>query len=856
MLNEITIFEVFAMFEYSKSDEVRIELFENGILRLEYSRKKVFTDSSTYLTLAKNSLEPLEANLSRDDDFIIFKNGIYDVFIPNKFKNLNKLKCVVSGIEIGLETPEKNTGELPLPENTPEIFILNDKPHIFLPSGGYSLQSVENGEHFKIDVNDGDFYLLFCAKDQHKLRRLYVELTGRSELVRLSTLGLRNSRYYPYSQKEAEAMIENYANHNLPLDNMVIDTDWRKSSDRGIGYEVNDKLFSDLSYFFSFAHSHGVEIMFNDHPEPVEGADDIFSKKEIIYREEKLTGILSMGLDYRWYDRNRITHLISPIDSIHPESFGMYAFEEVTKNFYISKSNSSKIYRRPIIMANVDNIKNGEYIGINDSASHRYSIQWTGDVPSDLVSLKREIANLLKGENSGITYINSDIGGHTGNPDAHDYVRWMQFGSLSPIIRPHCTVSVSRFREPRNYDERVLNIVREYVKMRYRLLPYIYGLDHRNYISGEPPFRMLSWEFKGDRNTHGLLDEYLIGDKVLVAPVCQNGQEIVESFRYISPVEISYYNGRSFLDEKICDRVYDKIDFSASRSFFDEGIPIDDFCCSISTSLSFDEAVVLYVDNDDGVRVFVDGNLIVDDWKEHGVSRSKIGKFIEGKIYSLKIEYFQGKGDAILKLLYEKEESRDKRDIYLPDGLWMDLFDGKIEVGGRKYRRIFPLYKMGLFVKLGSILPLAYYRGNTKKIAKDEFILDYYPSIEGVDKSFIYEDDGVSTGYKYGEYKETKINYYFEKENSKFVVKISKHDGKYDFSSLEKVFSLKFHSLGKYVVKKMEIDEKEVEFSKTSMDKNVFPLSDSKSSRDSDTYWLNFKKRDDQELIIGIYIIA
>jgi hypothetical protein len=54
----------------------------------------------------------------------------------------------------------------------------------------------------------------------------------------------------------------------------------------------------------------------------------------------------------------------------------------------------------------------------------------------------------------------------------------------------------------------------------------------------------------------------------------------------------------------------------------------------------------------------------------------------------------------------------------------------------------------------------------------------------------------------------------------------------------------------------MEIDEKEVEFSKTSMDKNVFPLSDSKSSRDSDTYWLNFKKRDDQELIIGIYIIA
>lgn len=61
-------------------------------------------------------------------------------------------------------------------------------------------------------------------------------------------------------------MILEHEKHNIPLDNMVIDTDWRKASDRGIGYEIDTSLFPDMSGFFAFAHKNDVHIMFNDHP--------------------------------------------------------------------------------------------------------------------------------------------------------------------------------------------------------------------------------------------------------------------------------------------------------------------------------------------------------------------------------------------------------------------------------------------------------------------------------------------------------------------------------------------------------------------------------------------------------------
>ena len=125
---------------------------------------------------------------------------------------------------------------------------------------------------------------------------------------------------------------------------------------------------------------------------------------------------------------------------------------------------------------------------------------------------------MLKASENGIAYVNSDCGGHIGDPEKELFIRWMQFGTLSPVFRPHCTNNVKRTRDPWVYDEETLNIVREYNDLRYRLLPAIYKAAHENYETGAPIFRRLGWNYPKDKRAVKCDDEYMLDD-LLIKPV-------------------------------------------------------------------------------------------------------------------------------------------------------------------------------------------------------------------------------------------------------------------------------------------------------------------------------------------------
>lgn len=171
----------------------------------------------------------------------------------------------------------------------------------------------------------------------------------------------------------------------------------------------------------------------------------------------------------------------------------MYLYYDITKNYFSKRDGEN--FTRPVIMGNVNDVFNGQYRSIKDSASHRYSVQWTGDNLCDLDSLTREIENLIKCSDNCIPYVNSDCGGHRGDPGKELFVRWMQFGTLSPVFRPHCDDQVKCGREPWAYDRETEDIVKEYIALRYRLLPIIYKNAFNNYVCGEPIFKSLGYEY-------------------------------------------------------------------------------------------------------------------------------------------------------------------------------------------------------------------------------------------------------------------------------------------------------------------------------------------------------------------------
>lgn len=832
------------------SGNIRVQLLSGNVIRIEYGKDGKFCNENTFFIPEREQYADTCVAYSENENVVCF--GDYELYVPENAKTLSGVRLEKNGKRVYTYKKIKNSGELPPLSKTPEVFAISDTPRITVPEGGYSAE--RKGE-YTVEENVEDIYLLLCEKDAKLLRKLYVQLTGKPELVRLSTLGGWNSKYYAYTEEEAKQLILDYEKHGVPLDVMVIDTDWR-SCENGWGYDINTKLFPDMKRFFDFAHSHGVEVMFNDHPEPVNGAQ-VFAPEEIEYRERNLQSLMQKGLDIWWYDRNWNVRLESPTESVRWETFGLYLFEDITRHYYQNAAKDKEVYRRPVIMGNIVDVENGDYRGIFDSASHRYSVQWTGDIKSEPESIAQEISTMLKCGNNAIPYCNADCGGHVGNPNLGCFIRWMQFGTLSPVFRPHCTCSVKRFREPWAYDEQTLDIVREYNNLRYRLLPVIYKNAYEAYKNGEPIFKSLAYEYPQDETAAKLTDEYMLGNDILIKPVTGKNPQVIEKQHYTAPVKATYYNGIKLEGEPIATAEYDSLNIILNHTSPEKGVPVYYFSARFETEILFENDIELNVVSDDGVTVWIDGEKAFEDKTLHGATNFPLKVIKGGKPHKVEIEYFQAGGEAAISLCYAETDCEgDYAVVYLPQGKWLDLFDGKVYGGGKTVGRKYGLRETPLFVRLGALLPLAYEARNTKEQKWDKLVFDFYPDKQSTDSGYLYEDDTESTAYKLGQFKKSGYEAYYSEEENAFVVKLNASVGNFEGGKnfKERDITVKYHLLNGAPVRRVTVNGKENAFTENEKDGGVFPLSTAHTAADGAVILTAFKIRTDGEYEVKFYI--
>ena len=830
-----------------RSDGFRIQFLANGIVRIEYANDGKFCDQETFFVPARNFEGGVDFTAQNVRGGVRLVFGGYELLLPRGKRGMSGVVLSRAGKAVYRCRDLSNTGELPPPQKTPEVYALSDIPRIRIPAGGYTYRGELENSGYVIEKDVIDVYLLLCGRDAKKLRRLYVQLTGRCPLVRLSVLGAWNSKYYKYSEASAKQVICDYEKYDIPLDHMVIDTDWRAASDRGIGYDIDTKLFPDMRRFFGFAHDHGVEIMFNDHPEPVDGAKDLLDPKEVRYREEKLQGLLALGLDTWWYDRNWHTALLSPVSGIFPETFGLYLFEDITRHYY-EKAADGGAYIRPLVMGNVNNIWNGNYEAIHDSASHRFGIQWTGDITSDPISLASEVKTLIRASDSGIIYVNADCGGHIGDPDKELYLRWIQFGVFSPVFRPHCTNDVKRFREPWLYDEGTLDIARAFIKMRYRLLPVLYAGAFNSYQTGEPLFRGLGWEYPADKKALSCDTEYMLGKDILIAPVAGERMQKPKQTCYTAPVKAVFFDGTELAGEPIAEATYKKLDLELDNVPPLAGVSAYNFSARFETRVKFERDTDLFLQCDDGATVYVDGRQVLRDDKTHPARLSPLCTVEGGREHSLTVEYFQADGAACCVLYYDAHEE-SKKSVYLPDGKWMDVFGGTVYQGGRAYSRRYAVGEMPLFVRLGALLPLAYDAKNTKEQKWDRLAFDYYPDREARGDGSLYEDDTKTTAYERGEYRLTPYEAFYDAEANAYVVRFGAAQGSFcgerAFSEREIALRLHLAACGKSV-QSVTVDGVGADFCTIARDAGAFPFAAEGGARDGDLAAVTFRAQTDR----------
>ncbi|KAF9009360.1 glycosyl hydrolases family 31-domain-containing protein [Cyathus striatus] len=161
------------------------------------------------------------------------------------------------------------------------------------------------------------------------------------------------------------------------------------------------------------------------------------------------------------------------------------------------------------------------------AGGQRFPVHWGGDCESTWEAMGEALRGALSLTVSGFGYASHDIGGFEGHPPAEIYQRWVAFGLFSTHSRLHGS---SSYRVPWNYGEEAARSMCKFLEAKHRLMPYLYGLSIEARIKGHPVMRAMFVEFLGDRTTHHLDGQYMLGGSLLVAPVLVGPEEETEYY--------------------------------------------------------------------------------------------------------------------------------------------------------------------------------------------------------------------------------------------------------------------------------------------------------------------------------------
>ena len=410
----------------------------------------------------------------------------------------------------------------------------------------------ENKDYYYFAAVDGDldYYFIYGPSIKEVLGG-YTSLTGRAPMQQLWTLGYQQCRWSYDTEKRVWEIADNFRNKDIPCDTIYLDIDYMD------GYRVftwDNKRFPNPKEMISKLKEKGFKIV---------TIIDPGVKKDRGY------DIYEKGLKYNYYatDKDGITYVnrVWPGDSVYPDFANEGVRKWWAKNQKImmdigaagiwNDMNEPASFNGPLpddVMFNEDAIlaehreihnvyghymSKATYEGIKESTNKRpfvitracyagtqkYSTVWTGDNQSFWEHLRMSIPMLMNLGLSGMSFAGCDVGGFGFDCSAELLSRWVQVGAFTPLFRNHAAAN-TRDQEPWAFDERTESINRKYIKLRYKLIPYLYDAMWNAEKTGTPIIRPLLLQYQSDEETYEINDEFLCGENILIAPMVEQGK--------------------------------------------------------------------------------------------------------------------------------------------------------------------------------------------------------------------------------------------------------------------------------------------------------------------------------------------
>lgn len=565
------------------SGNARFTVLTPQLIRMEWSADGQFEDRATLTFVNRETPVPEFKVRESRSKLTITTPALTLTYLKNgKFSDKN-LKAVftLNGKEVvwtpGMENPQNLLGttrtldgadgsklkepmEQGILSRAGWSLIDDSQRHVLTPDGSEWEEWIEA----RPEGDRQDLYLFAYGHDYKQALADYALVAGRAPMPPKYTLGYWWSRYWQYSDNEFVDLVNKLKSMDVPIDVLIVDMDWhetwglRKSNSPKdeygqrigwTGYTWQKELFPSPANFLKWTENEELKVALNLHPasgiQPYEAVYDDFTKE---YGWSEKGKSVPFKIDERKWAEAYFKTVLEPMERDGVDFWWLDWQQWKESKYTPGLSNTFWLNHTFFNHAERQNpgLRPFIYHRWGGLGSHRYPLAFSGDTYATWPMLAYLPYFTATASNVNYGWWGHDIGGHMFHKtqkatDPELYTRWLQYGVFTPIFKTHSTKDPRIERCIWCFPDHMF-LMRDAIRLRYTLAPYIYNAARENYDTGVGMCRPMYYDYPESDKAYETPEQFMFGNDILATTITQP----VDSITGLAPRTIWFPEGAWF----------------------------------------------------------------------------------------------------------------------------------------------------------------------------------------------------------------------------------------------------------------------------------------------------------------------